>query len=178
MQENSTQPMQPEIVVTAPKPPIKHGIMGGAAAAAMALALAIPSLKTDEGKRNVTYYDIAHLPTECYGHMDRKAKIGAYHTDAQCDAMLTQDVTDKLNEVKACVPQIAGDPYVLAASTRLAFNIGGPKFCSSSIARNFRLGNLSAGCKGFPAWKFVNGKIIKGLVTRRTSEMALCLKGI
>jgi len=169
----------PEIVVTAPKPAgIKHVAGGGAAAAVIALVLAVAALKPDEGKDNVTYLDLAALPTYCYGHMDRSAKVGTFHSDRECDSLLSVDAKEKLDAVQACVPQIAGNAYVLAASTRLAFNIGAPKFCSSSIARNFRAGNLRAGCNGFPAWRLVNGKVIQGLVNRRKREMAQCLQGV
>lgn len=182
MQDNEQTimtPPQPEIVVTAPKPAgIKHIAGGGAAAAAIALALAVTGLKPDEGKRNVTYLDIAKLPTYCYGHMDRKAKVGTFHSDAECNALLTTDAQEKENAVIACVPQIIDNPYVLAASTRLAFNIGPAKFCNSSSARNFRAGNLRAGCNGFAAWRLVGGKVIKGLVDRRAREMAQCLQGV
>ncbi len=161
-----------------PKPPMtpkqKAGVAGGASAAVIALALAVTGLKPDEGKRNVTYLDIASIPTYCYGHADRSAKVGSYHTDAQCDALLSKDAKSKEDAVLKCAHVLANRPYQLAASVRLAFNIGEGKFCSSSIAKNFNAGNMKAACAGFPAWRLVNGKVIQGLVERRMREMAQC----
>lgn len=172
-------PIEPQPGVR--QPPSKKkvvGVLGGTSAAAIALALAVTGLKPDEGKRNVTYLDIAHLPTYCYGHMDRSAKVGAYHDDRACEALLTQDAKVKLEAVEKCVPALKDRSYQLAAATRLAFNIGEGKFCKSSIARNFNAGNWKAGCNGFAVWKLVNSRVIPGLVERRKRETLQCMTGL
>lgn len=165
---------------TQQKPPInkKIAVAGGASAAVIALALAVAGLKPDEGKRNYTYLDIANLPTDCYGHLDRTSKVGSYHSDAECEALLSKDAKAALQHVKACAPTLDNRPYQLAATTRLAFNIGWPKFCSSTIAKKFNAGNFKAACQGFPAWKFVNGKPVVAIENRRKREMAQCLTGL
>jgi len=188
----------PEIVVTARKPAgIKHVAGGGASAAVIALALAVTGLKPDEGKRNVTYLDIANLPTYCYGHMDRKAKVGTFHSDKECDALLTTDAKAKEQAVMRCTPQIADNPYMLAGATRLTFNIGEANYCTSGSARFFRASQFKLGCQAFAGWDGVIGKTpikgamsvrrlkdgryfseIRGLHDRRQREIAQCLQGV
>lgn len=169
------KPMYPEPLTTKQK---AVGIVGGASGAAMALALAVTALKPDEGKRNATYLDIAKIPTYCYGHVDYNSKVGAYHTDRECDAFLTSDANVKMEAVEKCTPVLKNRPYQLAAATRLAFNIGQGNYCKSSIARNFNAGNFKLACAGFIAWRNVNGKPVQGLIDRRVRETSMCMTGI
>lgn len=150
-----------------------------AAATAMALAMAVASLKTDEGKRNVDYLDIARIPTACYGHTGAGVKAGTRRSDAECERLLTADAQKHINGVLLCTPALAYHPYQLAAATRLTFNIGQSAYCSSTIARRFNAEDYRGGCDGFLAWNkaWVNGKlvVVKGLADRRVRERAMCL---
>jgi len=165
-----------------PKPPMttkqKVAVGGGVSASILALSLAVAGLKPDEGKRNITYLDLANLPTYCYGHLDRAAMVGGYHNDTQCDAILSTDVEAKLKAVEKCTPVLADRPYQIAAATRLAFNIGQGAYCKSGTARAFNAGNLKLGCQRFSGWVKVQGKTVKGLVMRRNREIEQCMKGL
>lgn len=150
-----------------------------AACAAACLAAAVTHLKTDEGKRNVDYRDLAGIPTACYGHTGADVKVGTRRTDAACDALLSTDVRAKMAGVAACVPALATRPDEWAASTRMAYNTGVPAFCGSSTARAFNAGQWRAGCDAMLAWDKAVVKGVKvevpGLLARRQRERAQCL---
>ncbi len=158
----------------------KGAIAGGIGAACLAMACA--ALKSDEGKANVDYLDIARIPTACYGHTGPDVKLGARRTDAQCDALLAADARDKQTGVAGCVPGLTTRPTIWAASTRMAFNTGVPAFCGSGTARAFNAGQWRAGCDAMLAWDkaHVGGRIVvvPGLLARRQRERAQCLVGV
>lgn len=144
-------------------------------AVASAVAVATPVVATWEDKSNDPYDDLAGLPTVCYG--ETRVEMRRY-SDAECNAMLRQAVEGFAKEVLVCTPILAEHPYQLAAATSLAYNIGAKAYCNSSIARKFNAGDLYAACQGFPAWKYVKGKVVRGLVNRRADEMELCMTGL
>ena len=158
--------------------------IGGSLAgvAALALTMAITGLKPDEGKANVTYLDIARIPTYCFGHADRRAKVGQYHSDEQCEALLSADARIAQAGTLRCVPALATMPYQWAAATRFAFNAGVSAFCGSTVARRFNAGQWRDGCDALLMWNKarVHGRltVVRGLTVRRQGEHAQCLTGL
>jgi len=173
----------PSYVQMSRAPSPKHIIAGGlATAAATALIMAVGALKTDEGKRNVDYLDIARVPTACYGHTGADVKVGTHRSDAECDALLSADARVHMDGVIVCTPTIAKSPNQLAAATRITFNIGVKGYCESTIARRFNTGDWRGACDAFLAWNkaHVGGRIVvvRGLTDRRARERAMCLTGL
>jgi len=174
----------PDDTTTSPKATGNKGKIGGslAAAALAALALAVGALKHDEGKRNVSYFDISHVATACYGHTGTDVLVGQRRSDAQCEALLTHDAQAHMNGVLKCTPVIADSPELLGAATRITFNIGVAGYCRSTIARRFNAGDYRGGCDAFLMWTKANvgGRlvVVKGLVDRRQRERAMCLTGV
>lgn len=158
------------------------GIAGLTGAMAIALALAVTALKPDEGKVNVSYLDIAAIPTSCYGHTGPEVRVGERKTDAECEQLLNTDAEKHLRGVLACTPALAERPQQLAAATRLAFNIGVSAYCGSTVARKFNTGDLRGGCDAFLPWNKarVRGQLIvvRGLADRRERERAMCRQGL
>lgn len=158
------------------------GAMGAAATLALAMSLIVAGLKPDEGLQLVDYLDIARIPTACYGHTGLDVRVGRRRTPAECDAMLATDVAPRIDGVKRCVPALTSRPYQLAASTRLAFNIGVPAFCGSSTATAFRRGDWRRGCDLMLRWDKarVRGELVavRGLALRRQREREQCLTGL
>ena len=156
-------------------------VVGGtlATATAAALAMAVASLKTDEGKRNIDYLDSARIPTACYGHTGAGVRVGTRRSDGECERLLTADAQKHINGVLLCTPALAFHPYQLAAATRLTFNIGQSAYCGSTVARRFNTEDYRGACDGFLAWNKarVNGRlvVVKGLADRRSRERAMCL---
>jgi len=142
-----------------------------------ALALAAPFVAQWEGQRNDPYRDIVGVWTVCYGDT-RDVKPGQRQTDAQCQDRLYAQIADHAKPIVACVPQLKGKDYQLAASVSLAYNIGTGGFCKSTVAKRFRAGDLKGGCQAFYSWRFAGGKEVRGLANRRKQEIALCMKGL
>lgn len=143
--------------------------------------LLVPMTKQSEGRRYVAYRDIARVLTICDGDT-HAVVLGERDTDAQCDARLDRQLTAHAGEVLACTPQLKGRPYQLAAAADLAYNIGGPAYCSSTTARRFKAADWRGGCDAMLAWNkaTVNGQlvVVSGLVKRRQRERAVCLESL
>lgn len=69
------------------------------------------------------------------------------------------------------MPQGAFDAMV-----SLTFNIGCGKIRHSRLFRLAQQGYTPTLCNEFLRWKYANGKVLKGLVTRRNKEQARCLE--
>lgn len=159
----------------------------GSKVAVGAIAALLVSIPVDEGipmKNGMAkpYYDVAGLPTVCYGHMDKKLDMSRLYSMAECEAFLREDLTKHMNRVRSCMTR---EPTTsqLIAFTSMDFNTGG--WCSSRSKREFNLGNdwesctaLSTSTDGSPAWSFVNGRLVKGLQLRRKREETECKKGL
>lgn len=146
-----------------------------ALALAGAAAIATPIVASWEGKSNDPYVDLAGIPTVCFG--ETRVEMRRY-TDAECEAMLRKAVEGFAKEVLTCTPILAEHPYQLAAATSLAYNIGAKAYCNSSVAKKFNDGDMIGACQGFLAWKYVKGKVVRGLANRRTDEMEVCMVGL
>ena len=152
-----------------------------------AIAALLVSIPVEEGipmKNGMAkpYYDVAGLPTVCYGHMDKKLDMTRLYSMQECENFLQEDLTKHMNRVRSCMTR---EPKLsqLIAFTSMDFNTGG--WCSSRSKREFNLGNDMESCKalststdGSPAWSFVNGKYVKGLQLRRKREEAECKKDL
>lgn len=55
----------------------------------------------------------------------------------------------------------------------LCFNIGCPRFTTSTLVRELNLGHWDAACKHFLDWTRQDGQVIQGLVNRRIAELKL-----
>ncbi|WP_413509992.1 lysozyme [Serratia liquefaciens] len=56
------------------------------------------------------------------------------------------------------------------AMVSLAFNIGGSAFAGSTLVKKFNAGDAKGAADEFPKWKNSGGKVMPGLVKRRTAE--------
>lgn len=174
---------EPSPAPNAASRPSKGAIAGGlAGASALALAAAVAALKTDEGKRNVDYFDIAKVPTACYGHTGGDVHVGLRRSDAQCEALLRSDAQAHLAGVLRCSPELSDRPQQLAAMVRASFNFGVAGYCRSTMRVRFAAHDWRGGCDALLAWDKarVGGRIVvvRGLTLRRQRERAMCLTGL
>ncbi len=156
----------------APSKPTLAGLIGATCAASLCAALV-----TLEGKKNVGYLDIVGIPTACVGDT-KDVVVGKFYTDAECTARLERQAVSHAAEVLACTPRLKGRDSQLVAAGLLAYNIGGPAYCRSTVDRKFDAGNWRAGCDAFRLWNKAGGKVVRGLVNRSEFERTLCLKGL
>ncbi|HET9510006.1 MAG TPA: lysozyme [Sphingomonas sp.] len=123
------------------------------------------------------YLDIVKVPTACDG-ITRGVRLGQTYTEAQCNALLEQELVAHAEPVIACVPRLYGRPNQAAAAVSLAYNVGTSGFCGSTAARRFNVGDWRGGCEAFLMWDKAGGRVVRGLQLRRQRERALCLKDL
>lgn len=146
-----------------------------AAAALVACGLAAPF----EGLRNYAYLDPVKIPTICYGST-LGVKLGQYKSTAECNALLGNEMAQRVMTVERCVP---GLPiHMLAAWSSAIYNTGDHLVCNpaaTEAARLLQKGELIAACHQLPRWNkaTVQGHLVTlpGLTRRRAAEEALCL---
>lgn len=150
----------------------------GAAPRASSLDISVPLIARWEGLRLDAYLDVVGVPTICYGST-RGVKLGMAKTKAQCDAMLRAEVNEyregwlEYLERQALIHWLP--PTREAAYTSLAYNVGIRAAGRSTATRRLNKGNIAGGCKAIGWWNKAGGRVIRGLVNRRTDETKLCL---
>ena len=149
------------------------------------LAVAITAIGLYEGYSAKAYPDIIGVPTICYGET-KGVKLGDYATREQCDAKLAKRLVEFNEGINKCIKVPLPDSRRVAFVS-LAYNVGVPAFCSSSIPRRINAGDIAGACatlldfNGICVQRNLSGKCIKkrivqGLVNRRIKENELCLK--
>lgn len=131
-----------------------------------------------EGKRNDSYKDIVGVWTICYGHT-RTAGPGQRKTDAECKALLIEEIEEYRDRWLAYVDDKAKRDWLpatrKAAYTSLAFNVGWHGAGKSTATRRLNAGDITGGCEAISWWNKAGGRVVRGLVRRRTEEVTLCL---
>ncbi|MFO1202997.1 MAG: lysozyme [Tabrizicola sp.] len=148
-------------------------VLGAAAAAAVGLAL--PVIKQWEGRELVPYPDIVGVLTWCDGETRGKPK--AVYTHAECDLITEAAAAEFEAAIRPCLPD-ALPPKTRAAFISAAYNIGSGAFCRSSMSRRALAGDLRGACDALMLWTKAGGRVVKGLVNRRTAERKLCLEAL
>jgi lysozyme len=145
-------------------------------AATAAVAIALPIIKQWEGRSLVAYTDIVGVWTICDGET-RGVRPGDTVTAEQCDRMTEAAVAEYEAAIRPCLPEVM--PHkTRAAFVVTAYNIGVDGFCKSTMARKARAGDLRGACEALMMWTKAKGKVVRGLVNRRTAERKLCLEGL
>lgn len=133
------------------------------------------SIAAFEGSRQVAYRDPVGIPTICSGHT-KGVRIGQVKTESECQVLLREDVSEAGRYVGKCtsapVTQAQYDALV-----SLAFNIGGPAYCKSTLVRKLNAGDCRGAAKEFPRWVRAGSDVLPGLVRRRADEQVRFLTG-
>lgn len=139
-----------------------------------------------EGKRNTAYLDIVDVATICFGHTrtvtvaDVRAKLT--WSDEQCKALLIEELQEYrvgwLHYVNADAQDLWLPPEREAAFTSLAFNVGISGAGKSTATRRLNAGQLPGACTAITWWNKAGGRVVRGLVNRRTEEYELCMRGL
>lgn len=159
----------------------------GAAIAAAVIALAVPIVTHFEGRVLKTYPDVVHgwnVPTACDGHTGPELLKGQTFTAAECDEMLSRDLTAEFDGLSKCMP-MEMPTNELAAYLDLAHNIGAGAVCESSIPLKLAQGNHAAACATITQFDGVKVKDVfhscadpamhcLGIIKRRAAERSLC----
>lgn len=137
------------------------------------LALAVSAVVLYEGLSLVEYPDIGGVPTICYGET-KDVRPGDVATKAQCDKRLSARLMEFNAGVNSCVTAALSDSQ-RAAFVSLAYNIGVPAFCKSTVVRRINAGDAAGACYAILMWDKVKGRHVQGLTNRRIKERDLCL---
>lgn len=136
------------------------------------------------------YLDLVGVPTACDGITRAGGKPlepGQSFTEAQCAAMLEEQLVIHARGVMQCTPglRVSGwPPEELRrqgprfAAVSLAYNIGVPRYCGSTAAARFNQGDYAGGCQALTWWNRAGGRVVRGLVNRREREAKVCREGL
>ncbi|KPL67399.1 hypothetical protein SZ64_04330 [Erythrobacter sp. SG61-1L] len=179
------------------------------AAVAVALGIAVPQEESgrkvdatvaDSGELQIrhlsgkqylkVYLDMVGVPTACDGITTWRGKPllqGKTFTEAECSAMLEEELVKHASAVMACTPGLALSDSPVAerqrqgprfAAVSLAYNVGTSGYCKSTARARFNAGDLSGGCAAITWWNKAGGRVVKGLVARRAREAKVCREGL
>lgn len=133
----------------------------------------IALIKRFEGCRLEAYICPANVWTIGYGHTGADVVKGLKITQETADILLRRD----LFKFEAAVERAAGPAYQnqFDAMVSLCYNIGPAAFAKSSVARLHKNGQYASAAQAFLLWNKGGGKVLPGLVKRRTAERNLYL---
>ncbi|ELI8099931.1 TPA: lysozyme [Yersinia enterocolitica] len=155
--------------------PLMKKIYGVVAGGAMAIAIALVGGSDGlEGREYMPYRDVVGVLTVCDGHTGKDIIPSKRYSDAECDALLHQDLTP----VFAAIDRIVNVPmsdFRKAALASFGYNVGITAMTNSTMVKKLNRGDTSGACDELRRWIKAGGKVWKGLVNRREVERELCL---
>lgn len=143
-------------------------VIGGAAGV---IGLATGVVMHWEGLENDPYKDIVGVTTVCYG--ETRGVQQRRYSDAECAEMLQRRLGEFDAEVGRCITREV-PAHVRAAVLSWAYNVGSDAACGSTLMRRLNEGDVAGACAELSRWTRAGGREIKGLVSRRRDERALC----
>jgi lysozyme len=151
-----------------------------AASEAETLAIAVPFIAQEEGKRNVAYRDAVGIPTICFGST-RGVHMGMAKTDQECLALLWLEVAEHRTGLHRYFTPVTIaarlPPKRDAAYTSTAFNVGVAGIGKSTATRRLNAGDIVGGCQALTWFDKAGGRVLRGLFERRSREKKLCMDG-
>ncbi|EEC0863869.1 lysozyme [Salmonella enterica subsp. enterica] len=154
---------------------VKALLAGGAGAIAIAAAM-LGGHDGLEGRRYEPYPDVAGVLTVCDGHTGKDIVSGKYYTDAECDALLNQDLARVKAQVDPLI-KVSIPESERASLYSFAYNVGTGAFAGSTLLKKLNAGDRAGACNELKRWTYAGGKQWKGLVTRREIEREVCTWG-
>lgn len=143
--------------------------------------LAVPFIGRWEGLRLDAYQDIIGVWTVCYGET-KGVKPADRYSKAECDAMFAHEVLSYRKDLHRYFSSETLNQRLPAARdvayTSLAYNAGVAGIGRSTATRRLNAGDIIGGCNALTWWNKAGGRVIRGLVNRRTEEQQLCLRGV
>jgi GH24 family phage-related lysozyme (muramidase) len=90
----------------------------------------------------------------------------------QAETLLRGDVLDTCRDVEALVDVPLGDNQ-FAALVSFTFNLGRGSLAKSMLLKKLNAGDYAGASAEFQRWNKAGGKVLDGLVRRRTAEAEL-----
>lgn len=130
-------------------------------------------IKKFEGCKLKAYFCPANIPTIGYGHTAGLTEAdvinGRTITQQQADVLLDNDYADFERRVEKLVT-VPITENQLGALTSFAYNLGIGSLKNSTLLKLLNGGDPKSAANEFMKWTKANGKVLPGLVTRRSAE--------
>lgn len=157
---------------------VRNGFVKTVGVGALVAALATPFIAKWEGVRLEAYRDIVGVPTICFGDT-HGVQLGDVASMSDCVDRLERDVRAFYVEIRPCMTNPNIPAGVQASMLELAYNVGAPSVCRSTMMRLANAGRYRAACDELRRWVIAGGQRVRGLANRRAdSKQALCLHGL
>ena len=132
----------------------------------------------DAPDQHCSYLDRIAAPpvwTVCFGHTET-AGPGQRFTEEHCTALLSRDIRQYWAGWRGAVTV---DPAAVtqAAFGSLAYNIGVSAARNSTATRRLNARDLAGACEALTWWNKAGGRVVRGLVNRRSAEFDKCMLG-
>ena len=135
----------------------------------------IDFIKRHEALRLHAYKDAIGVLTIGYGHTST-AKPGMVITEEEAERLLIQDLKEVEDEINRHLLPLKQHQFDSLAS--FVFNVGVGSFSKSTLLKRLKMDvNNPDIANQFNRWVYGGGKILKGLVKRRTEEANLYING-
>ena len=128
-------------------------------------------IQRHEGLRLTAYLDPVGVPTIGYGHIST-ARMGQTITELEALELLLADIERFEDGVERLV-QVTLNQHQFDALVSLAFNIGLGAFGKSTLLRKLNAGDYTGAAAEFDRWIHAGGRVLPGLVKRRSDERRL-----
>jgi lysozyme len=139
----------------------------------------IDLIKSYEGLRLNAYQDSVGVWTIGYGHTSAAGNpavtSGMKITNQQAEDMLRSDLRKYQAYVEAVVRVPVNDNQY-GAMVSLCYNIGPGNFAKSTLVKKVNASDWRGAAEQFGVWNKAGGKVLAGLVRRRSAEAALFAK--
>ena len=148
-----------------------------------ALDIAANLCRPFEGLQLAPYICPAGYPTIGYGTVNKPDGAKVSMDDPTISKETAEDwlmhglSMTYLPGVLRASPALLARPAVLGALTDFAYNLGVPRYRSSTLRRRIDEGDWSAARAELARWVYGGGRRLPGLIRRRAAESALLLPG-
>ena len=110
------------------------------------------------------------VPTIGWGSTGPDIRLGMTWTQAQADERFADDLAEFGARVSAALRGAPTTQGQFDAMTSLAYNIGMGNFGESTVLHKHKEGDYDAAASAFALWIKQKGKVLNGLVKRRSAE--------
>jgi len=150
-----------------------------------AIEIALPMLKKHEGFRSNAYKDIVGVVTIGWGFTAAVIpglKMGDTISRSKADALLHSFTVENYAKPLWSSITVRNDPSftpeMFASIISLAYNVGVTKVKNSKLIRKVNAKNYIGAKEEFASWNKAGGKVVKGLVSRRSDEANVFATGL
>ena len=132
-------------------------------------------IERNEGCRLEAYQDIVGVWTIGYGHIEGVYE-GQTITQEEADQMLSDDLDNNYGpKVEAALDGADTTQGQFDAMVSLAYNVGTGGFAKSTVCQLHKEGDYEGAADAFLMWNKAGGRVVAGLVRRRTEERQVYL---